>query len=134
MLLFLLFGSVKGRRRRSIEDEVPDDVSDADLDEGPAMEMLNRAVRELQESANSSLKESNNKNYYANLESTKVDDGDSNGNKTDDSLFESTTEIIEFNLDGKLNKYIVKKEVQAVIVDIPELLDSSDSPSKNSFI
>ena len=37
-----------------------------------------------------------------------------------DEVLETTTEVIEFNLNGEQNKYIVKKEVQAVIVDTPE--------------
>lgn len=39
----------------------------------------------------------------------------------EDEVLETTTEIIEFNLNGEQNKYIVKKEVQAVIVDQSEL-------------
>lgn len=38
----------------------------------------------------------------------------------EDEVLETTTEVIEFNLNGEQNKYIVKKEVQAVIVDNPE--------------
>ena len=38
----------------------------------------------------------------------------------EDEVLETTTEVIEFNLNGEQNKYIVKKEVQAVIVDTPE--------------
>ena len=43
----------------------------------------------------------------------------------DDEVLETTTEIIEFNLNGEENRYIVKKEVQAVIVDSPESIDVS---------
>lgn len=43
----------------------------------------------------------------------------------DDEVLETTTEIIEFNLNGEENRYIVKKEVQAVIVDSPDSIDVS---------
>lgn len=41
--------------------------------------------------------------------------------RAEDEVLETTTEIIEFNLNGEQNKYIVKKEIQAIIVDVPEL-------------
>lgn len=44
-----------------------------------------------------------------------------NDERAEDEVLETTTEIIEFNLNGEQNKYIVKKEVQAVIVDQSEL-------------
>ena len=124
-------------------------------DEDPVMEALNRAIRSLQANATSSdsLLSGFNASALSNQAATDsqlgvlADDPESEekqelfldhldqpaGVGYEDSQVESTTEIIEFNLDGKLNKYIVKKEVQAVIVDIPNSYESSDVSSKNSF-
>ena len=38
-----------------------------------------------------------------------------------DEVLETTTEVIKFNLNGEENKYIVKKEVQAFIVDSDQI-------------
>lgn len=48
----------------------------------------------------------------------------SEAGEREDEIQETTTEVIEFNLNGEQNRYIVKKEVQAVIVDIPDLSDT----------
>jgi hypothetical protein len=134
VVIFRCYLATIGRRRRSVDDDFADEVIDERSIDGPAMEILNRAVRDLQQSTEEpSLKQFKSDKMEEEEESGVTESGAFLGNQTEDSQVEGTTEIIEFNLDGKLNKYIVKKEVQAIIVDVPELLESSDSETLNTY-